>query len=74
MIPPTFQGRLAFVRENTRPQAPPHTPELTLNLADEITPIWRMTDQVLQSRAKLVQTAASRLSAEFGARDLAKSS
>src|SRR4029079_9405712 len=37
-------------------------------------PIWRMTDQVLQSRAKLVQTAASRLSAEFGAPDLAKSS
>ncbi|SDO97893.1 IclR family transcriptional regulator [Afipia sp. GAS231] len=37
-------------------------------------PIWRMTDQVLQSRAKLVQTAAKRLSAEFGARDLAKSS
>ena len=33
-----------------------------------------MTDQVLQSRAKLVQMAASRLSAEFGARDLAKSS
>ncbi len=37
-------------------------------------PIWRMTDQVLQSRAKLVQTAAKRLSAEFGARDVAKSS
>jgi IclR family transcriptional regulator, KDG regulon repressor len=37
-------------------------------------PIWRMTDQVLQSRAKLVQTAAKRLSAEFGARDLTKSS
>ncbi len=37
-------------------------------------PIWRMTDQVLQSRAKLVQTAAKRLSAEFGARDIAKSS
>lgn len=37
-------------------------------------PIWRMTDQVLQGRAKLVQTAAKRLSAEFGARDLAKSS
>ena len=36
-------------------------------------PIWRMTDQVLQSRAKLVQTAAKRLSAEFGARDIAKS-
>jgi IclR family KDG regulon transcriptional repressor len=37
-------------------------------------PIWRMTDRVLQSRAKLVQTAAKRLSAEFGARDIAKSS
>ena len=37
-------------------------------------PIWRMTDQVLQSRAKLVQAAATRLSAEFGARDLTKSS
>jgi DNA-binding IclR family transcriptional regulator len=33
-------------------------------------PIWRMTDQVLQSRAKLVQAAANRLSAEFGAKDL----
>jgi DNA-binding IclR family transcriptional regulator len=37
-------------------------------------PIWRMSDQVLQSRAKLVQTAASRLSDEFGARGVAKSS
>jgi DNA-binding IclR family transcriptional regulator len=37
-------------------------------------PIWRMSDQVLNGRAKLVQTAASRLSAEFGARDTAKSS
>jgi IclR family transcriptional regulator, KDG regulon repressor len=37
-------------------------------------PIWRMTDQVLQSRAKLVQAAAKRLSAEFGARDTGKSS
>ena len=35
-------------------------------------PVWRMTDQVLQSRAKLVQTAASRLSADFGARDSSK--
>jgi len=33
-------------------------------------PIWRMSDQMLQSRAKLVQTAANRLSAEFGAKDL----
>ena len=37
-------------------------------------PIWRMTDQVLQSRAKLVQAAAKRLSGEFGARAIAKSS
>jgi IclR family transcriptional regulator, KDG regulon repressor len=35
-------------------------------------PIWRMTDQVLQSRAKLVQTAAKRLSEEFGAKDIAR--
>jgi IclR family KDG regulon transcriptional repressor len=37
-------------------------------------PIWRMTDEVLLSRAKLVQTAAHRLSNEFGARGVAKSS
>jgi IclR family KDG regulon transcriptional repressor len=36
-------------------------------------PIWRMSDQVLKSRAKLVQTAAHRLSAEFGASGAAKS-
>ena len=30
-------------------------------------PIWRMSDQVLKSRAKLVQAAARRLSTEFGA-------
>ena len=35
-------------------------------------PVWRMTDQVLQSRAKQVQAAANRLSAEFGAKDLKK--
>jgi IclR family KDG regulon transcriptional repressor len=37
-------------------------------------PIWRMSDPVLKSRAKLVQAAAQRLSAEFGARDTARSS
>ena len=30
-------------------------------------PVWRLTIQALQSRAKLVEQAASRLSAEFGA-------
>ena len=31
-------------------------------------PVWRMTDQLLQSRAKIVQAAATRLSNEFGAK------
>jgi predicted nicotinamide N-methyase len=39
--------RRAFIAENTRLQAPPHTPELVLHLADEITPIWRMTEEAL---------------------------
>lgn len=48
MIEQTFEGRCAFIRENTRLQTPPHTPELALHLADEITPIWRMTEEALQ--------------------------
>lgn len=48
MIPPSPAGRRAFILENTRPQHPPHTPELSLRLADEITPIWRMTEEALQ--------------------------
>jgi predicted nicotinamide N-methyase len=39
--------RRAFILANTRLQAPPHTPELKLHLADEITPIWRMTEDEL---------------------------
>ena len=31
-------------------------------------PVWRLTIQALQSRAKIVQAAADRLSAEFGAK------
>lgn len=31
-------------------------------------PVWRMTDDVVKSRARLVQAAAKRLSAEFGAK------
>ena len=38
---------LAFIRSHTRLQRPPHTPELRLWLADEITPIWRMTEEEL---------------------------
>ena len=37
----------AFIRDNTRLQQPPHAPELSLHLADEITPIWRMTEEAL---------------------------
>jgi len=36
-----------FILQNTRLQAPPHTPELKLYLADEITPIWRLTEEAL---------------------------
>lgn len=39
--------RRAFILENTRPQAPPHAPELTLHLADEISPIWKLTEEAL---------------------------
>ena len=39
--------RRAFILANTRPQSPPHVPELRLHLADEITPIWRMTEDEL---------------------------
>ncbi|MDB5445056.1 MAG: ribosomal protein methyltransferase, partial [Phenylobacterium sp.] len=48
MIEPTPQGRRAFVLANTRLQRPPHTPELELYLADEITPIWRLTEEALE--------------------------
>src|SRR5258705_11536264 len=47
MIPATLDGRREFILANTRLQAPPHTPELTLHLADEITPIWKLTEEAL---------------------------
>jgi predicted nicotinamide N-methyase len=37
----------AFIRANTVLQAVPHTPEIRLYVADEITPIWRMTEEAL---------------------------
>lgn len=40
-------ARRAFILANTRLQSPPHTPELALHLADEITPIWRLTEEAL---------------------------
>ncbi|HEX4179740.1 MAG TPA: 50S ribosomal protein L11 methyltransferase [Caulobacteraceae bacterium] len=39
--------RRAFILANTHIQNPPHTPELRLHLADEITPIWRLTEAEL---------------------------
>lgn len=45
MIAPDERRR--FILENTRLQAPPHTPELRLHLASEVTPIWRMTEEAL---------------------------
>lgn len=35
-------------------------------------PIWRLTNQALQTHAKAVRAAANRLSVEFGAKDLVK--
>lgn len=37
----------AFIRENTALQPVPHAPEISLYVADEITPIWRMTEGAL---------------------------
>jgi predicted nicotinamide N-methyase len=47
-VDPTPAGRRAFVLANTRLQRPPHTPELELQLADEVTPIWRLTEEALE--------------------------
>ena len=48
MITPDLDSRRAFILANTRLQRPPHTPEIQLHLADEITPIWRMTEDALE--------------------------
>jgi predicted nicotinamide N-methyase len=47
MIPDTPEARRAFIAANTRLQRPPHTPEIQLHLADEITPIWKLTEEAL---------------------------
>ncbi len=43
----TIADPAAFILANTRFQAVPHAPEISLWLADEITPIWRMTEAEL---------------------------
>jgi predicted nicotinamide N-methyase len=47
VIEHSLAARRAFILANTRLQAPPHTPELRLHLADEVTPIWRLTEEEL---------------------------
>ncbi|MBN8551655.1 MAG: methyltransferase [Caulobacterales bacterium] len=40
-------GPAAFILDNTRLQPVSHAPEISLWLADEITPIWRLTEEEL---------------------------
>ncbi len=48
MIVQTLEGRRAFIADNTRLLPTPHAPELLLHLADEITPIWKLTEEALE--------------------------
>ena len=47
-ISATVGARRDFIVANTRLQRPPHTPEIQLHLADEITPIWKLTEEALE--------------------------
>jgi len=47
VIGASLAARRDFILANTRLQSPPHTPELRLHLADEVTPIWRLTEEEL---------------------------
>ena len=39
---------IAFITANTRVQSLPHAPEISVWLAEEVTPIWRMTEEALE--------------------------
>ena len=43
----TISDPTAFILANTRLQVVPHAPEISLWLADEITPIWKLTEEEL---------------------------
>lgn len=43
----TISDPTAFILSNTRLQVVPHAPEISLWLADEITPIWKLTEEEL---------------------------
>jgi len=47
VISASLAARRDFILANTRLQPPPHTAELRLHLADEVTPIWRLTEEEL---------------------------
>ncbi len=38
-----------FIRTNTRLQAPPHVPEISLHLADEAMDLWKLTEDELDT-------------------------
>lgn len=38
-----------FIRANTAPAAPPHVPEIVLNLADEAHELWHRTEEELEA-------------------------
>lgn len=43
-------GARSFIEANTNWLTPPHVPEITLRLAAEIYPIWRMTEEQLSEK------------------------
>jgi predicted nicotinamide N-methyase len=47
VIGSALEDRRAFILANTSLEHPPHTPELSLRLASEITPIWKLTEEAL---------------------------
>lgn len=42
--------RAAFVRANTVLAAPSHVPELSLHLADDVVPLWHLTEEELAAK------------------------
>ncbi|MER2606583.1 MAG: methyltransferase [Siculibacillus sp.] len=47
MSPAAISDPAEFIRANTRLQAPPHVPEISLHLADEAMDLWKLTEDEL---------------------------
>ncbi|MFN8829230.1 MAG: class I SAM-dependent methyltransferase [Labrys sp. (in: a-proteobacteria)] len=45
----SIADKAAFIRANTRLRPVPHAPEIRLHVADEITPIWKSTEEDLEA-------------------------